>query len=177
MSRDIDIKSIRNRPRFKIKTRLSKDEFTDRLRKQFQIQNKVLGGYVGQEFSVIRMRKDKHEYWAPQLQIRSEADEDDPNITLIRGVFGPRPSVWTFFMFLYILGGTIFIFFGLIWFVQMRLDVESWMVNFAWLGLFIMIATYIAAHVGQRIAKKHMKTLRDFMEKVVHDELEEKFKN
>ncbi|MDG4945167.1 hypothetical protein NMK71_01970 [Weeksellaceae bacterium KMM 9713] len=175
MSRDIDIKSIRNRPRFKIKTRLGKDEFTDRLRKQFQIQNKVLGGYVGQEFSVFRMRKDKNEYWAPQLQVRSEVDEDNPNITIIRGVFGPRPSVWTLFMFLYILGGTIFFFFGLIWFVQMRLDVESWMVHLAWLGLFIMIATYIAAHIGQIIAKEHMKVLRDFMEKVVNDELETEF--
>lgn len=175
MSREIDIKSIRDRPRFNIRTRLTKDEFLDRLRKQFQLQNKVLGGYIGEQYSVIRLRKDKKEYWAPQLQIRAEKDEFKDDITEIRGIFGPRPAVWTFFMFLYIMGATVFIFFGLIWFVQMRLDISSWMVHLAWIGLFIMVATYIAAHVGQNIAKEHMKALRNFMEKVVQDELEKEF--
>lgn len=175
MSREIDIKSIRNRPRFKIKTRLSKDEFTDRLRRQFQIQNRTLGGYVGQEYAVIRLRKDKKEYWSPQLQIRSEKDEDDAEITIIRGIFGPRPTVWTLFMFLYILGGTIFFFFGMIWFVQLRLNVDSDLALWAWVGLFIIIATYIAARIGQVIARDHMTVLKDFMEKVVNDELESKF--
>ena len=173
MSREIDIKSIRSRPRFKLKTRLSREEFTERLRKQFQIQNRSLGGYVGKELSVIRMRKDKEKYWAPQLQIRSESDDDDKDITVIRGLFGPRPAVWTFFIFLYTLGGTFLTFFGLIWFVQWRLDLDSSLIIWAWIGLFILIGTYVASKVGQNVAKKHIVVLRDFMEKVVNDELED----
>lgn len=173
MNREIDIKSIRSRPRFKIKTTLSREEFALRLRRQFQLQNRILGGYVGEETSVIRLRKEKKKYWAPQLQIRTEKDEDNPKITVIRGLFGPRPAVWTFFIFLYILGGTILSFFSLIWFVQMRLKIENNLVIWAGVGLFILIGTYMAAKIGQIIAREHIKVLRDFMEKVVHDELEE----
>lgn len=173
MSREIDIKSIRSRPRFKLKTALTRAEFTERLRRQFQLQNKVLGGYVGEELSVIRMRRDKQKYWAPQLQIRAEKDEDFPHITVIRGLFGPRPAVWTFFVFLYILGGTVFFFFGLIWFVQMRLDIASGLIVWAWIGLFILSGTYVAAKIGQAISRQHIAVLRDFMEKVVTDELED----
>lgn len=173
MSREIDIKSIRSRPRFKIKTRLSKQDFTERLRKQFQIQNRVLGGYVGEELSVIRMRKDKQKYWAPQLQIRTETDEDNPKITIVRGLFGPRPAVWTFFIFLYILGGTVLTFFGMVWFVKSSLKIESNFTLWAWLGILILAGTYAAAKAGQIVSREHIKVLRDFMEKVVNDELED----
>lgn len=172
MSREIDIKSIRSRPRFKLKTRLTKEEFTRRLKRQFQIQKRVLGGYVGNEMSVIRMRKDRDKYWAPQLQIRAEKDEDNSELTIVRGLFGPKPVVWTFFIFLYILGGTILLFFGMIWFVQASLDIESSLVIWAWVGLAILAGTYIASKAGQLIARDQIRVLRDFMEKVVNDELE-----
>ena len=172
MSREIDIKSIRSRPRFKIKTRLSSEEFKRRLNSQFKIQNRVLGGYVGQELSVIRLRKDKHKYWAPQLQIRTEKDENNPELTVVRGLFGPKPVVWTFFMFLYILGGTLLLFFGMAWFVQQSLDIETNLAMWAWVGLAIILLTYFAGFAGQIISAKHLKVLRDFMEKVVNDELE-----
>lgn len=175
MSREIDILSIHNRPRFKIRTRLSKEQFNNKLRKQFQLQNKVLGGYIGEEYSVIRLRKDKEKYWAPQLQIRLEEDEDNPEILWIRGIFGPKIAVWTFFMFLYILSGTVLILFGLIWFVQNRLNYESNIIYWSWVGFGVFSATYLAAHLGQLIAKDNLKVLRDFMEKVVDDELENNF--
>ncbi|MDO5655090.1 MAG: hypothetical protein Q4G27_03005 [Flavobacteriaceae bacterium] len=175
MSREFDIQSIRSRPRFKLKTRLSREEFTHRLSRQFEVQKRVLGGYVGKEISIIRLRKDKKKYWAPQLQIRSEKDEENPEITIVRGLLGPRPTVWTFFMFLYIFGGTTFIFFGMIWIVQANLNITSGLVIWAWVGLAILIFTWLASLIGQRIAKQHISILREFMEKVVNDELEENF--
>ena len=172
MSREIDIKSIRSRPRFKLKTRLNREEFNKRLHDQFKVQNRVLGGYIGKEMSVIRLRKDKKKYWAPQLQIRTEKDEDNPELTVVRGLFGPKPVVWTFFMFLYILGGTLLLFFSMIWIVQANLDIETNLIVWAWVGLAILVGTYAAAFIGQIISSKHLKVLRDFMEKVVNDELE-----
>ena len=154
---------------------MDRDEFKKRLEKQFRMQNRVLGGYIGEEISVIRLRKDKEKYWAPQLQIRTEKDEEDDKKTVIRGLFGPRPAVWTFFIFLYTLGGTLVIFFSLIWFVQLRLNIESSLIIWAWIGIAMVVGTYLAAKTGQIISKQHIATLRDFMEKVVTDELEDEF--
>ncbi|MDO5510249.1 MAG: hypothetical protein Q4F57_06105 [Weeksellaceae bacterium] len=173
MERRIELSHIRSRPRFKIKTNLSQEEFLTRLEKHFRKENKLLGGYIHKETSIIRLREQKEEYWAPQLQIRTESDDDKPSITVIRGIFGPKPAVWTFFMFLYFLGGTLVTFFGMIYFVQMRLNLGSWMVIGFWIGIAILAITWFAAQMGQRIAKRHLQILRNFMEKVVHEELED----
>ncbi|MGI9527562.1 MAG: hypothetical protein ACR2MS_10680 [Weeksellaceae bacterium] len=173
MSREIDLHTIRNRPRFKIKTNLSREEIKMRLARQFHLQKTVLGGYIGDELSVIYLRNEKDKFWTPQLQIRTEVDEVSKDITYIRGLFGPKPAIWTFFIFLYTLGGTIFGFFAMIWFVQLRLNVASNLIIWAWIGLAIILGTYMAALIGRRMAKRHMKVLKDFMEKVVNDELED----
>ncbi len=170
----IHIQNIRSRPRFTIETTLSVEDFLDKLNRHFTIHNKVLGGVVSKKQTVIRLRQDKDKFWAPQLQIRVEPDEDNPEITTVTGLFGPRPSLWTLFLFLYFLGGTIFVFFGMIWGVQLMspaLDISPFFQFGAFLGIFILLATFVATKIGQQIAKPHMNILRTFMETVVREEL------
>lgn len=172
LHKEIAIQSIRNRPRFKIKTKMSKADFTKKLEKQFQLQNKILGGYISSHISIIRVRKEKKKYWSPQLEIRTEKDEYNPDITVIRGMFVPRAAVWTFFMFLYILGASSFLIFGMIWFVQNNLNEKSNLDILFWLSGLLLIITYISAKVGQILSKDQIKVLKNFMEKVVEEDVE-----
>ncbi|MXV37087.1 hypothetical protein GO491_00130 [Flavobacteriaceae bacterium Ap0902] len=172
MRKKFDIKTIRSRPRFKIKTNISQEEFNRRLERQFRMQNKALGGYIGKEMSVIRVRKDKEKFWSPQLQIRTEKDEDNRDLIIVRGLFGPKPTIWTFFMFLYILGGTILSFFAMIWVVKSQIEVETDLDIWAWIGLMLLVCTYVASRTGQSLAKEQINILKTFMEKVLWDELD-----
>lgn len=57
----------------------------------------------------MNIPESKREYWSPHLHLELEAKGE--NETHIRGLFGPEPTLWTFFMFLhFIVAGIFFIF-------------------------------------------------------------------
>ena len=76
MSQKVPIKSLLSRPRFKVYTHLSKQEFIELIKKHLQQNTSEIGGYANEEVTMVRVRKDKDKYWHPQLQIRIEEDED-----------------------------------------------------------------------------------------------------
>lgn len=170
MKNEIEISAIRSRPRFKIMAEISADEFAEKLKIHFKNHNKNLGGYVNREVSVIRLRKDKEKYWAPQLQIRVEETEESNQRIIIRGLFGPRPSIWTLFMFSYGLGGAILLTTGLYGWIEWALGIGTFWVWTNLLGLILLIGPYLTAKLGQRIAVGHMRVLRTFIERVLLEE-------
>lgn len=170
MKQEIEINAIRSRPRFKVLAHMTQEEFSDSLKKHFKNRYKTLGGYVNKEVAIIRLRQDQDKYWAPQLQIRVEENEDTPGTIWVRGLFGPRSAIWTFFMFSYGLGGAIILTTGLYGWVQLALGMGSFWVWSNVLGLILILGPYISAKIGQRIAKHHMSVLRTFIETVLVEE-------
>ncbi|HLF51137.1 hypothetical protein [Flavobacterium sp.] len=85
----------------------------------------------------------KKEYWSPHLHL--ELEEKSENETHIRGLFGPEPTLWTFFMFLhFIIAGVFVIFTGIAYSnhvlkspIQMNLVVMGLMVIIWFLLYFI----------------------------------------
>ena len=60
----------------------------------------------------ISINGDKKSYYSPHLHLELEAKSE--NETHIRGLFGPDPTLWTFFMFLhFIIAGVFLIFSGI----------------------------------------------------------------
>lgn len=170
MKHEIEINAIRSRPRFKVKAKMTVEEFTRKMKLHLNNHNKVLGGYINEEVGVIYVRQDKDKFWAPRLQLRVEQDEKKPGKIYIRGIFGPRTSVWTFFMFSYGLGGAILLTTGLYGWVELALGIGNLWVWSNLLGLILIVGPYISARIGQKIAKNHMKVLRAFMERVLLEE-------
>lgn len=149
---------------------MTPDEFSEKLKIHFKNHNKTLGGYVNREVSVIRLRQDKEKYWAPQLQIRVEENEEIPGSIQIRGLFGPRPSIWTLFMFSYGLGGAVLLTTGIYGWIELALGIGNFWVWTNLLGLLLMVGPYVSAKIGQNIAKGHMNVLRSFIERVLLEE-------
>ncbi|SDW81743.1 hypothetical protein [Flavobacterium degerlachei] len=52
----------------------------------------------------------KRKYWTPHLHLELEPKSDSE--THIRGLFGPDPTLWTFFMFLHFIIAALFFVFG-----------------------------------------------------------------
>lgn len=60
----------------------------------------------------INIKGAKKAYWSPHLHLEMESKGE--NQTHIRGLFGPNPDLWTFFMFLhFMIAGTFIIFCGI----------------------------------------------------------------
>lgn len=111
----------------------------------------------------IRLPKHEQNFWSPQLHL--EINETDTQTSILRGLFGPNPTVWTMFMFLHFLVAGLFIAFG-IW------TYTNWTLKTSYgiqLGLMIsMVVTwfvlYFAGRMGRNKGKAEMRALYEFME-------------
>lgn len=110
----------------------------------------------------IKFNKNQVHFWSPQLHLEI-VDVDDHNSRL-HGLFGPNPTLWTFFMFLHFGVGTLFIIFGI------------WAYSYASLGrpygfqlgvTILMVALwfllYVFGRAGKHRGKPQMRTLYQFM--------------
>ncbi len=156
------IDKIRSRPRFKMFTHLNPEEYAENLKIYLKDHQEEFFGNVNREIATISVKTSIDEYWKPQLSLRTEKDEDGQ--TVIRGIFGPSPSLWTFFMFLYFLWSIAWMVFITLWFVgkQIKTDEYTWCLAASFGCLLLLIATYAASRYGQYKAKKEMAQLRRF---------------
>lgn len=162
-TKETTLDKIRNRPRFKMYTHLSKESYAENLKKYLTEHRDEFTGNVNKEVATISVKTSDDNYWKPCLALRTELDEE---ITVIRGVFGPSSAVWTFFMFLYFLFSILWMTFFSMYYVENQINSHEypWALNASFLMLICIAATYAAARFGQSKAKEEMKKLRKFAE-------------
>lgn len=161
--------NIQIRPKFKIKHSLKPEEILDKLQEHLDKNNADCKGTILENYAILRIPTDKQHYWSPQLSIDVEQDD---NGTSIKGMFGPRPSVWMMFAGFY-----IFSFFaaivGLVYgFSQLTLDMTPhgfWIFIFA---VILLVVAYSIAYSGQKLGHDQMVLLRSFLEKSLRTDIE-----
>lgn len=85
------------RPRFRYLVPYSQEQLVEFVK--FEMKNNNPQGFTG---SILKFHmtldfpKKKRHFWSPQLDINLEVYQEQ---TLIRGLVGPQPNVWTIFMF------------------------------------------------------------------------------
>ncbi|MGV4415426.1 hypothetical protein [Chryseobacterium sp. T1] len=162
-NREETLTSIRTRIRFKLKTNLTPEAYSENLKEYLAENTTEFTGNINTEIATIYVRNDNQQFWKPNLSLRTELDD---NTTYIRGIFGPSPSVWTFFMFLYFLFSIAWMVFFTMYYVEKQIESNDypWSLGVSFVALALLISTYIAAQVGQRLSKKEIKQLRKFAE-------------
>ncbi|NND70112.1 MAG: hypothetical protein HKN43_00895 [Rhodothermales bacterium] len=110
-------------------------------------------------------------FWSPQLHLSAEANQD--GYAELHGIYGPRPSVWSVFVALYVgIGflGCMGVIFGL----SMLSIGES--VSALWAGPIAIAAAvivYIVGRAGRRFGMDQMLQLKELMDGVLADCYEE----
>jgi len=102
-------------------------------------------------------------YWSPQLNFRIEEDEDNPENTILAGLIGPRPKVWTLFVFIYFA-------LGIIGFFISSYGVSKWMLDeyshTLWafpIAILFMLTAYTAGKQGEKLGAEQMEFLKQFI--------------
>lgn len=157
------LNSIRNRPRFKLYTDLSLEEYETNLRDYLDKHHDQFYGNINKEVATIFVKKDQNNYWKPNLALRIEKEDDK---TVIRGIFGPSSAVWTFFMFLYFLLTVSWMTFFTLYYVENQINTNNypWALPCSFVILGLIALTYSAVRFGQSKAKDEMQELRKFAE-------------
>ncbi len=114
---------------------------------------------------MIELRVLKHErhFWSPALNVTVQKD-DAGDGSVVEGLVGPNPNVWTLFAMLYMGLVTFTMFAAIFGMVQWSLDEWPWGL---WVtaGLVLALALlYGLSQVGQRLAAPQTAMLRHVLE-------------
>jgi hypothetical protein len=152
------------RPRFRRESSYSADEIQQRFSRALEDTACPCLGRVIEGHATLFVPKEDRHYWSPQLSLSFEGNETG---TLIRGLFSPRPQVWTMFVAFYSIIGfaaLIILVFGLsYWSLGKSAAILWWVPVLAALYLSL----YLVAYFGQRLGRDQMKMIQKFVDNVL----------
>ncbi|NNK87196.1 MAG: GTP-binding protein [Flavobacteriaceae bacterium] len=110
----------------------------------------------------IKFPVEKQHFWSPQLHI--EIFETEPGKSKLHGLFGPKPTVWTMFMFLHFIVAGLFIAFGIWAYTNWSLDKDFAIQLFLTIMMVVLwIVLYFSGRLGRSAGKGEMQELHWFM--------------
>ena len=117
---------------------------------------------ISDQHIFIRFNRAETHFWTPQLQIEI-VDQEDGN-SIIYGLFGPNPTLWTFFMFVHFGVASFFIIFGVWAYSNNALGKEVGLqIGLMALMVLTWIVLYVFGRIGKRKGRPQMHQLYDFM--------------
>ncbi len=150
------------RPRFQIELNRSNTSALELFEEAGKKQSRFVITRVD-DHVFIRLPRDKQHFWSPQLDLEiMEIDETDSRLF---GLFGPRPAVWTMFMFIHFGVATLFIGFAIWAYSNAKLD-NPYGLQLALMGLLVIgwFVLYFAGRMGKAAGKDEMHELYRFMQ-------------
>jgi len=154
------------RPRCRIVSKLSPDQALKRISIKLTDGNSQLEGQIVQEHAFIRIpEKDQH-YWSPELHIWAREQDSE---TIVFGIMGPKPKIWTMFMFFYTAVLTLTFFGSSYGIIQKILGMAA---PFLWsipVGILCVAIVYGAAQYGQYKGKDQMQELQEFLNEALKE--------
>lgn len=112
-------------------------------------------------------KKDEH-FWSPQLHI--EIIEKTEKNSLLKGLFGPKPQVWTLFMFVHFVIGISFLAFLVLLYSRISLKESLFFPILMMIVLpFIWVLLYFLGKIGKASGEKQMIKLHNFMIQIIEN--------
>lgn len=158
--------SIRIRPRFKGVYSITPEQVEKHVREHLKLPDCPCTAKITTGFIVLYvLPKDQH-FWSPQLSLSFEKDEESDK-TIIRGLYGPNPTVWAIFTFGYGAIAILALFIGFYGFSQYSLGQNA---SILWSLPILAVAAlvlYLVAQFGQKLGVEQTFTLHHFFENSV----------
>ncbi len=159
---------IHLRPRFKMNFNESQDVLISKFKNNLKSEKCNYCGKIVDGHIVIDVPVDENHFWSPQLNIEIEKISTDE--TIVKGLFGPKPQLWTLFMFFHFAVAVAFIGFSIMAYVQWTLKEDNSMALIIVIGLPILwIIMYLLGRIGRRKGHKQMDELYGFMMKTLEN--------
>jgi len=120
------------------------------------------------EHVFIKFNAEQNHFWSPQLHL--EIEEIDAKNSKLYGVFGPNPTLWTFFMFLHFGVATVFIILGIWAYSSVSLNRPYGLqLGFMAFTVVLWFILYAFGRAGKHKGKPQMRELYRFMMETLND--------
>jgi len=166
---DNKINRVLLKPRFKIEREESIATIVDKFKKEFATGTCAYCGKVIDNHIVIDVPKEEDHFWSPQLHVEVEKNEEDK--TIVRGLFGPKPQVWTLFMFIHFAVAVAFMVFLVMAYTQWNLKQDYSFPMAMCIALpMLWIVLYFFGQLGKKKGYQQMIELDIFLEEMLDEE-------
>lgn len=151
------------RPRFEAELPMTQATIVQKIKKGFAHPETLCVGLVTPGFANIKIPEKGRHYWSPQLSVMME-DLEGKDGTLLRGLYGPAPAVWTMFVFFYALIGFALVVVAIIGFSRLSLDMPAPILWWLPILAIVLLSLYLVSFFGQKLGHDQMEQLHTFLE-------------
>jgi Na+/melibiose symporter-like transporter len=163
---DNKINRVLLKPRFKMERQESPDVIIDKFKDEFATGTCAYCSKIIDHHIVIDVPKEEDHFWSPQLHIEVEKNEE--NKTIVKGLFGPKPQVWTLFMFIHFAVAVAFMVFLVIAYTRWNLKRDySFALTMSIALPIFWVILYFLGQLGKKKGYRQMLELDDFLTKVL----------
>ena len=161
-----EVNRVLLKPRFRMEYDESKEDIASKFKSNFEDQeckycSKIVGDHI-----VIDIPKEEEHFWSPQLNVELVQEEDK---TIVKGILGPKPKIWTMFMFVHFAIAFIFIVFFVWFYVNWSLGKPSKFQLIVLIALpIIWVVLYFLGQSGKKFAYNQMVELDRFLMKTLN---------
>ncbi|MEP2024651.1 MAG: hypothetical protein ABJH98_17430 [Reichenbachiella sp.] len=148
----------------------SPEKIATQLKDRIKISDDGIHGTVIEGHATLSLPPRDQHYWSPQLSLSFESSETG---SVLRGLYGPRPEVWTMFVLFYSIIGFAVLVILVIGYSNWTLGQSAqilWLVP-ALVGIFLTL--YLVSYFGQKMGRKQIVTLHNFVEKALDVKFQE----
>lgn len=154
------------RPRFSIELQENAVQLSKKITVVLKKDDYDFKSSISDDHFFVDIAEKESHFWSPQLQF--EIVEVDENSSIIKGLFGPRPQVWTLFIFVHFIVGTAFLCFAIMTYVKYTLEESLFFPTVMLIVLpLVWVLLYLLGNVGKETGKRQMKALHDFLIEVI----------
>lgn len=152
------------RPRFEYTSNLSIEKICSSFEDVLKDTSSRYSGYVHSPYiTVYPQLKDQH-YWSPQLSLMIDEEEGELRI---HGRYGPRPAVWTMYVFFYAVIGVASVIIGVIGLANLSLGEPAGILWLLPLLVAIFLSLYLVAFVGQKKGHDQMAEMQEIVDQIL----------
>lgn len=126
------------------------------------ISGKIIDNHV-----ILNIIGEEAHYWSPQLNFRVEQDEQIQNHSVVSGLIGPKPEVWTLFMFVYFSVGILGFFISSYGVSKLILGTYSPFLLAFPIAILFMLTAYQAGKYGEQLGADQIELLKQFVREAI----------
>jgi len=159
--------SFRIRPRFRHVIKTDKDELQRTISAALE-QEKRFSFYHVPDYICVKILPSERHVWSPQLDLSFEQEGDT---VIVRGLYGPNPTLWVLFFFGYVIIGLLTLFLG-IWGLSVWMIGGDTTILWAIPGLGVAaLLLYFFSQTGQKLSAQQLFDIHHFYEGITHDRI------
>ncbi len=153
---------LRIRPRFRKEIADAPETAINKIKSALDSDHAKCKGTIVDHHVILLIPQHQQHYWSPQLALELEAL---PEGSRIRGLYGPKPEVWTMFVFFYSAIGFLTLMGSIFGLSQMMLSMNPYGLWSVPIGGILLLGLFIISKIGERLGQDQMHQLKDFLDK------------